>query len=106
MAKLYGAQKMVPQETLGAQGETGQFIEDLSLCQTTRISLDDMRNRLLTLDQEGLVDLALTNDGLSASITPKGRLTLGLFHPFPSDPDSAPADRGAFGAAKGVAAAL
>ena len=49
-----------------------------------------MRNWLLTLDQEEYVDLALTNNGLSASITPKGRLTLGLFRPLPSTPAPEP----------------
>jgi len=52
--------------------------------------MSDMRNWLLTLDQEEYIDLTLTNNGLSASITPKGRLTLGLFHPLPSTPAPEP----------------
>src|SRR5207344_296444 len=58
--------------------------------QATQIAMGDMRNWLLTLDQEEYVDLALTNSGLGASITPKGRLTLGLFRPLPSTPAPEP----------------
>jgi hypothetical protein len=90
MAKLYGAQKMVLQAIQNAQGETSTYIEDSKLTQATQIAMSDMRNWLLTLDQEEYVDLALTNNGLSASITPKGRLTLGLFHPLPSTPAPEP----------------
>src|SRR5271157_5631276 len=90
MAKLYGAQKMVLQAILNAQGETSTYIDDSKLAQVTQIRLEDMRNWLLTLDQEEYVDLALTNNGLSASITPKGRLTLGLFSPLPPTPAPEP----------------
>ena len=90
MAKLYGAQKMVLQAILNAQGETSNYIDDSKLAQATRIAVSDMRNWLLTLDQEEYVDLALTNNGLSASITPKGRLTLGLFSPLPPTPAPEP----------------
>jgi uncharacterized caspase-like protein len=90
MAKLYGAQKMVLQAILNAQGETSTYIEDSKLTQATQIAMSDMRNWLLTLDQEEYIDLTLTNNGLSASITPKGRLTLGLFRPLPSTPAPEP----------------
>ena len=82
MAKLYGAQKMVLQAIQNAQGETSNYIDDSKLTQATQIAMSDMRNWLLTLDQEEYVDLALTNNGLSASITPKGRLKLVLLAPL------------------------
>ena len=90
MSKLYGAQKMVLQAIQNAQGETSNYIDDSKLSQATRIAMSDMRNWLLTLDQEEYIDLTLTNNGLSASITPKGRLTLGLFRPLPSSPAPEP----------------
>src|SRR5512135_2178883 len=90
MARLYGAQKMVLQAIQNAQGETSNYIDDSKLSQATRIAMSDMRNWLLTLDQEEYIDLTLTNNGLSASITPKGRLTLGLFRPLPSTPAPEP----------------
>ncbi len=90
MAKLFGAQKMVLQALLDAQGETADYIEDWDLSQATQIALSDMRNWLLTLNHEEYVDLGLTNNDLNASITPKGRLTLGLFRPLPLTPASAP----------------
>jgi hypothetical protein len=84
MPKLFGAQRMVLQGILDAQGETSAFIEDTRICHATRISLRDMRDWFLTLDNDQLVDLALTENGLSASVTAKGRLTLGLYRPFPT----------------------
>ena len=90
MAKLYGAQKLVLQAIQNAQGETSNYIDDWKLCQATQIAMSDMRNWLLTLDQEEYVDLALTNKGLSASITSKGRLTLGFFRPLPTPPAPVP----------------
>ena len=90
MAKLYGAQKMVLQAIQNAQGETSTYIEDSKLAEATQIAMSDMRNWLLTLDQEEYVDIALTNNGLSASITPKGRLMLGLFSPLPPTPAPEP----------------
>ena len=84
MSRLFGAQRMVLQAILDAQGDTGTFIEDTRICQATRISLRDMRDWFLTLDNDELVDLALTETGMSASVTAKGRLALGLYRPFPT----------------------
>ncbi len=91
MAKLYGAQKMVLLAIQNAQGETSNYIDDSKLAQATQIAMSDMRNWLLTLDHEEYIDLALTNNGLSASITPKGRLTLGFIRPLPTTPAAEPA---------------
>ena len=71
MAKLYGAQQMVFQAILNAQGETSAYIEDTKVAQVTQIAMRDMRDWLLTLDQEEYIDLTLTDSGLRASITPK-----------------------------------
>ena len=90
MARLFGAQRMVLQAIHDAQGETPTFIEDSRIAQATRISLRDMRDWFLTLDNDELVDLALTENGMSASVTAKGRLALGLYRPFPHRPPSAP----------------
>ena len=43
-----------------------------------------MRDWFPTLDNDELVDLALTENGMSASVTAKGRLALGLYRPFPT----------------------
>jgi len=84
MPRLYGAQRMVLQAILDAQGETSAFIEDTRVAQVTQISLRDMRDWFLSLDQDEYVDLALTEGGLKASVTAKGRLALGLYRPFPT----------------------
>ena len=70
MPKLFGAQRMVLQAILDAQGETPAFIEDTRVAQVTQISLRDMRDWFLTLDQDEYVDLALTESGMKASRSP------------------------------------
>ena len=88
MARLYGAQRMVLQAILDSQGDTSEFCEDARIADVTHIAIRDMRDWLLTLDQDEYVDLALTEGGLRASITPKGRLALGLYRPIPTPPES------------------
>ena len=84
MARLDGAQRMVLQAILDAQGEFQAFIEDSRIAQATGISQRDMRDWFLTLDNDEYVDLARTEHGMSASVTAKGRLALGLHRPFPT----------------------
>ena len=91
MPRLFGAQRMVLQALLEAQGETSAFIEDTRVSQATQIALRDMRDWFLTLDQDEYIDLALTESGLSASVTAKGRLALGLYRPFPTPTTPEPA---------------
>ena len=62
------------QTILDAQGDNPAPIEDTRVHQVTQISLSDTRDWFLTLDQDGYVDLVLTEGGLRASVTPKGRL--------------------------------
>lgn len=90
MPRLFGAQRMVLQAIQEAQGDPSVFIEDTRVAQATQIALRDMRDWFLTLDQDEYVDLALTEGGLKASVTPKGRLALGLYRPFPTQPAPSP----------------
>src|SRR6516225_7772857 len=90
MPKLYGAQRLVLQTILDAQGESQTFVEDTRVAQATKIALRDTRDWLLTLDHDELVDLALTENGLRAAVTAKGRLALGLYRPFPSQVPPSP----------------
>lgn len=80
MAKI-GAEKMALQAILNVKGDSSAFVADSDLCRVTGIAPGDMRNYLLMLDQEEYIDLALTSNGFSASITPKGRLALRLYAP-------------------------
>ena len=90
MAKLFGAQRLVLQAILDTQGDTQAFVEDAKIAQKTQITIRDIRDWLLTLDHDELADLALTENGLRASVTAKGRLALGLYRPLPSTPTGAP----------------
>ena len=86
MPKIDGGQRWVLQTILDAQGDNPAPIEDTRVAQVTQISLRNTRDWYLTLDQDGYVDLVLTEGGLRASVTPKGRLALGLYQPFPTRP--------------------
>jgi hypothetical protein len=84
MPKLFGAQRMVLQAVLDAQGDSQGFVEDSRITEVTKIALRDTRDWFLTLDHDEYVDLALTQNGLRAAVTAKGRLALGLYRPFPT----------------------
>ena len=86
MPRIDGGQRWVLQTILDAQGDNPAPIEDTRVHQVTQISLSNTRDWFLTLDQDGYVDLVLTEGGLRASVTPKGRLALGLYRPFPTQP--------------------
>ena len=85
MARLIGAQRMVLQAILDAQGEAQNYVEDFRIAQSTRIALNDVRHWLETIADEDYVEVARTEVGLSASITAKGRLALEQFRPFQSE---------------------
>jgi hypothetical protein len=80
---------MVLQAILEAQGDWQAFIEDSRIAQATKISLADVRIWFMTLDHDEYVDLALTETGMSASVTAKVRLALALYWPFPMRQPSA-----------------
>ena len=71
MARLIGAQRMVLQAILDAQGEARNYVADIWIAQSTRIALNDVRDWLETLEGEGYVEVARTEVGLIASITAK-----------------------------------
>ena len=65
MARLFGAQRMVLQAISEAQDDRGNFIEDTRIApQSTKISLRDVRDWFLTLDNDELVDLARNENGM------------------------------------------
>src|SRR5271157_2066464 len=84
MAKLIGAQKMVLQAILDAQGETTSYIADTKIAEATQIAIKDVRDWLETLEGNEYINVARTEAGMSASVTANGRLALGQFRPFSS----------------------
>src|SRR5215475_12499571 len=90
MPRLYGAQRLVLQKMLDAQGDSQAFVEDSRIAQSTKLSVIDTRDWLLTLDHDEYVDLALTENGLRAAVTARGRLALGLNRPFPMQTPPSP----------------
>jgi DNA-binding MarR family transcriptional regulator len=92
MARLHGAQRLVLQAIISAQADGTDFVEMARLARDTGIDQTDLNDWLQTLEEEGYIDVARTRAGLSAAVTPKGRLTLGLFRPI-SPPAGAGGDR-------------
>jgi hypothetical protein len=90
MPRLFGAQRRVLQAIEDSPKDAAGFVPDSHIAQATQIALRDMRDWFLTLDQDEYVDLALTEGGMKASITPQGRLALGLYRPFPTPPTPDP----------------
>ena len=91
MAKLIGAQRMVLQAILDAQGETTNYIGDTKIAEATQIAIKDVRDWLETLEGNEYINVARTEAGISASVTANGRLALGQFRSFSSStPGPAP----------------
>src|SRR4051812_26710720 len=88
MAKLFGAQRMVLQAIQNSSKDGVGFVTDLRIAQVTKITIEVVRNWIETLEGKGLVEVARTEAGLSASITADGRLTLGLYQPFSTSPSN------------------
>ena len=81
MARLGGAQRLVLQAIVDAQAGSSDYVDEARLARDTGIDGTDLRDWLQTLEEEGYIDVARTREGLSAAVTAKGRLTLGLFRP-------------------------
>ena len=81
VARLAGAQRLVLQAIVDAQAGSSDYVDEARLVQDTGIDGTDLRDWLQTLEEEGYIDVARTREGLSAAVTAKGRLTLGLFRP-------------------------
>jgi hypothetical protein len=92
MARLIGAQRMVLQAIVDLPVNSAGFVTDAQIAQHTQIAASDVRDWIETLEGEGLVNVAKTTSGLSASITANGRLALGQYRPFPSAPAPPAAD--------------
>jgi hypothetical protein len=67
---------MILQEILKSPNDCAGLITDAQVAQNTHIALEDVRSWFAILDDDGMVELAATLDGLSAAITPKGRLAI------------------------------
>jgi hypothetical protein len=84
MARLFGAQILVLQAIQNSPKDSAGFVTDAEVAQSTRIALKDVRDWFETLEGEEYVEAARTESGLSASITARGRLQLGLYEPIPT----------------------
>jgi len=76
MAKMSGPQRMVLQAILDLPKDSAGFVTDSQIVQKTQSDLMDVRNCLQSLDGR-YIEIAPTQAGLSAWITPEGRLALG-----------------------------
>ena len=90
MPRLFGAQTMVLQAILDAQGETPVFVEDPDAARLPRYRSEDIRDWLLTLDQEEYVDLALTERGSAPPSRQRAAWRWDLTALFPRPPPVGP----------------
>jgi hypothetical protein len=79
MAKLTGAQPTVLQKILDLGQISSEPVTDEQIAHATKISSGEVQDWLRTLGESGYVNLVKTSEGLSASITPTGRLELGPY---------------------------
>ena len=86
MARLIGAQRMVLKAILDLPKDAAGYLTDTQIAHRTQIAISDVRNWIETLANDGHVEVARTQLGLSASITANGRLALGQYQPFPTAP--------------------
>ena len=76
MAKLFGAQRLVLKAIQDLSKNDADYITDAQVAQSTSIALKDVRDWFQTLADDGYVEVAPTETGNRACITPAGRLTL------------------------------
>lgn len=89
MAKLFGAQRMIVQAVNDLPRDASAYVRDQQVAQNTHISISDVRDWIETLEGEELIDVVRTTEGISTSITAKGRLQLETFRnvePIPIAP--------------------
>ena len=91
MANLVDAQRMVLQAVLDLPKDAAGYVTEIQLARSTRFEESNVRDLLATLNEEGYVDLAPTTEGLSVSISARGRLALKLSHLLASTSSSPPA---------------
>jgi hypothetical protein len=91
VAKLADAQRMVLQAVLDLPKDAAGYVTEIQLARSTRFEESNVRDLLATLKEEGYVDLAPTTEGLSVSISARGRLALKLSHVLASASSSPPA---------------
>jgi hypothetical protein len=78
MAKLDGAQRTILQAIQDSPKYAAGFVSDSRIARSTRMAITDVRDWIVTLEGEGVVEVAMTTKGLRASITAEGRLILSV----------------------------
>jgi CHAT domain len=82
MSRLLGAQRMVLQSIFDLPKDVAGFVSDHQIARNTMIAIKDVRNWIKSLEGDGFINVARTDDGLCASISAAGRLALGIYQPF------------------------
>ena len=80
--KLEGGERLVLKILRDLQGDSTDYVEDTRLQAETKMSVQDVRDWLETLEGKGFVERARVNDGFSAYITAKGKQALRLIEPI------------------------
>jgi hypothetical protein len=82
--KLEGGERLVLKILGDLQGDSTDYVDDARLASATKMSVEDVRDWLETLEGKGFVERTLLTDGFSAYVTAKGKQALRLTEPIPS----------------------
>ena len=70
---------------LDGRDDSSGFVLDVEIAKSTLMRLRDVRDYLMSLNDEAFIELARLPTGFTATITAKGRLKLRMYDPFPDD---------------------
>ncbi len=84
MSRLHGAQRMVLRAIFDLPKDSAGYVSDSQIKDRTQIAIEEVQEWLETLKEDGYVEIAHTQAGLSALITAQGRLAVS--QPQPSEP--------------------
>ncbi|MGA9925017.1 MAG: hypothetical protein WBQ29_16580 [Isosphaeraceae bacterium] len=81
--KLEGGERLVLKILRDLQGDSTDYVDDARLAAATKMSVEDVRDWLETLEGKGFVERARGTAGFSAYLTAKGKQALRLTEPIP-----------------------
>src|SRR3954469_19440938 len=73
---LRGSQPAVLRAIEGSPKDTAGYVSDEQVSRLTQVAIEDARDWLITLQDDGLVSLSRTTDGFRALMEARGRIEL------------------------------
>ena len=73
MEQFQGSERLILQTIADSQKDSAGFVEDTQIAMASKVSIQDVRNWLETLESKGFVERAKQIGGFSAYVTAKGK---------------------------------